>query len=251
MNRYHKNLHRIYHRLKKIRVPAKLLFIVMGVISTAWFLIRVIPKPQRAAYPCMQAAFPMMTGFLIWVGSVTGAFVTFKLSGKYFKTAKVRTGLAFVLAGIGFSIMVMIQPAMKTRAGNLLSTAEIVHPANEPMGTGWGINPGRVVWAWDQDATDENCPNTEADPFFAPDNWDQAVVDEMITSSILQLTSESTIAGAWDALFRSFNNSKGLGEVGYTTGQTIFIKANQGTSSWLGNQFTIPVRVSFFPSSGS
>ena len=235
MNRYHKNLYHIHHRLKKTRVPAKLLFIIMGVISTAWFLIRVIPKPQRAAYPCMQAAFPMMTGFLIWVGSVTGAFVTFKLSGKYFKTAKVRAGLAFVLAGIGFSIMVVIQPTMKTRAGNLLLTTEIAHPANEPMGTGWGINPGRVVWAWDQDATDQNCPNTRYDPFFAPDNWDQAVVDELITSSVLQLTSESTIADAWDALFRSFNNSKGLGEVGYTTGQTIFIKANQGTSSWLSN----------------
>ena len=235
MNRYHKNLHYIYHRLKKIRVPAKLLFIVMGAISTVWFLIRVVPKPQRAGYPCMQATFPMMTGFLIWIGSVTGTYVTFKLSGKYFKTAKVRAGLAFVLASIGFSIMVVMQPTLKTRAGNLLFTAEIAHPANEPMGTGWGINPGRVVWAWDEDATDENCPNTRYDPFFAPDNWDQAVVDELITSSVLQLTSESTIAGAWDALFRSFNNSKGLGEVGYTTGQTIFIKANQGTSSWLSN----------------
>ena len=86
----------------------------------------------------MQAAFPIMTGFLIWVGSVTGAFVTFKLSGKYFKTAKIRAGLAFVLAGIGFSIMVMMQPTLKTRAGNLTPAAEIVHPANEPMGTGCG-----------------------------------------------------------------------------------------------------------------
>ncbi len=230
---YHKKLYTVYHRLKKIHIPSKLLFIVMGVISTAWFLIRVIPKPQRAGYPCMRTAFPVMTGFLIWVGSVTGAFVAFKLSGKYFKTAKIRAGFAFVLAGIGFSIMVLMQPTIRTRAASLLSTAEIVHPANEPLGTAWGINPGRVVWDWNQGATDENCPNTEADPFYAPDNWDQAVIDEMITTSILQLTSEDAIGDAWDALFKSFNNNKGVGEVGYTAGQTIFIKINEGTSSWL------------------
>ena len=63
----------------------------------------------------------------------------------------------------------------------------------------------------------------------------QAVVDEMITTSMLQLTSENTIGNAWDALFKSFNNMKGMGEVGYTAGQTIFIKLNQGTSSWLSN----------------
>ncbi len=235
MNRYHKKLHSIYILIKKSHIPAKLIFIVMGVISTAWFLIRVIPKPQRAGYPCMQAAFPIMTGFLVWVGSITGAFMTFKLSGNYFKKAKVRTGTALVLAGVGFSIMVMMQPTMKTKAVNLLSTAEIVHPVNEPMGTSWGINPGRVVWSWDQDATDQNCPNTEADPFYASDNWDQSIVDEMITSSVLQLTSENTIGGAWDALFKSFNNNKGIGEVGYTAGQTIFIKINEGTSSWLAD----------------
>jgi len=223
----------VYHSLKKRYVPAKLLFILLGVISTVWFLIRVIPKPQRAGYPCMRTAFPIMTGFLIWLGGVTGAFVTFKLSGKYFKTAKVRTGLAFVLAGIGFSFMVMMQPSIKIRAAKLISPAEIVHPANEPLGIGWGINPGRVVWDWNQEATDENCPNTEDDPFFAPDNWNQDVVDEMITTSMLQLTSESTIGNAWDALFKSFNNKKGRGEVGYTAGQTIFIKINEGTSSWL------------------
>ncbi len=230
---YHSKLHMVYHSLKKRYVPAKLLFILLGVISTVWFLIRVIPKPQRAGYPCMRTAFPIMTGFLIWLGGVTGAFVTFKLSGKYFKTAKVRTGLAFVLAGIGFSFMVMMQPSIKIRAAKLISPAEIVHPANEPLGIGWGINPGRVVWDWNQEATDENCPNTEDDPFFAPDNWNQDVVDEMITTSMLQLTSESTIGNAWDALFKSFNNKKGRGEVGYTAGQTIFIKINEGTSSWL------------------
>ncbi len=207
----------------------------MGVISTIWFLIRVIPKPQRAGYPCMRAAFPVMTGFLLWIGSVTGAFAAFKLSGKYLRQKKVYFPILFAIIGIVFSLMVVIQPHQKSSAGILSSNAEIVHLPNEAMGVSWGINPGRVVWAWDQAATDENCPNTEADPFFASDNWDQSIVDNMITSSLLKLTSETTISNGWDELFKSFNNKKGLGDVGYTSGQTIFIKINEGTSSWLAN----------------
>jgi uncharacterized BrkB/YihY/UPF0761 family membrane protein len=32
----------------------------LGLAALIWFLIRVIPKPSRAAYPCMQAAFVFM-----------------------------------------------------------------------------------------------------------------------------------------------------------------------------------------------
>jgi uncharacterized membrane protein YuzA (DUF378 family) len=39
---------------------AKIVFIVLGISSTIWFLVRVIPKPQRATYPCMRAAAPIM-----------------------------------------------------------------------------------------------------------------------------------------------------------------------------------------------
>src|SRR5512137_957557 len=41
-------------------------FSAMGLASLVWFLIRVIPKPSRAAYPCQRAAFPLASGFVIW-----------------------------------------------------------------------------------------------------------------------------------------------------------------------------------------
>jgi hypothetical protein len=47
--------------------PPKLLFFLMGIISTIWFLIRVIPKPGRAAYPCMRVAAPFMSGFILYL----------------------------------------------------------------------------------------------------------------------------------------------------------------------------------------
>ena len=51
--------------MEKNRIPYKLVFIIMGIASTIWFLIRVIPKPSRATYPCMKVAAPFMSGFVV------------------------------------------------------------------------------------------------------------------------------------------------------------------------------------------
>jgi hypothetical protein len=54
-------------------------FILLGISSTVWFLIRVIPKPQRANYPCMQAAAPMMSGFSSCLPANKGKYTTVKV----------------------------------------------------------------------------------------------------------------------------------------------------------------------------
>ena len=56
----------------KHHLPPKVLFLVMGIISTVWFLMRVIPKPTRATYPCMQVAAPFMSGFVTYLLAVGG-----------------------------------------------------------------------------------------------------------------------------------------------------------------------------------
>jgi len=50
--------------------PPGVLFFLMGIISTIWFLIRVIPKPSRATYPCMRVAAPIMSGFVVYLISL-------------------------------------------------------------------------------------------------------------------------------------------------------------------------------------
>ena len=40
---------------------------LVGFFALVWFLIRVIPKPSRASYPCQRAAFPIASGFVIWI----------------------------------------------------------------------------------------------------------------------------------------------------------------------------------------
>jgi len=63
--------------LSKIKVPSKLVVIVISVLATIWFLVRVIPKPSRATYPCMQVVAPLMSGFVIWLISLSGAVFAF------------------------------------------------------------------------------------------------------------------------------------------------------------------------------
>jgi hypothetical protein len=48
-------------------------FYLAGISSTIWFLIRVIPKPSRATYPCMRAAAPFMSAFIIYLIGIWGS----------------------------------------------------------------------------------------------------------------------------------------------------------------------------------
>jgi hypothetical protein len=40
-------------------------FPILGLFSLIWFLIRVIPKPSRATYPCQRFAAPFAGGFVV------------------------------------------------------------------------------------------------------------------------------------------------------------------------------------------
>src|SRR5450759_1090495 len=53
-------------------IPPRLIFFILGIASTIWFLIRVIPKPVRATYPCMRVAAPLMSGFVTYLLAVAG-----------------------------------------------------------------------------------------------------------------------------------------------------------------------------------
>jgi len=87
-------------RLNKLVLKNKLfkpLFIITGLLSLIWFLIRVIPKPGRAAYPCMQATFPIASSFVIWlIGSLASISLFRKVPGAVRNRNFIKvTGFAF------------------------------------------------------------------------------------------------------------------------------------------------------------
>ena len=95
---------------------------------------------------------------------------------------------------------------------------------NQPFGVEKGINPGRVVWAWDKNATNEN-----ATTYFWL-NTNNELVYKMFRESVLKLTSKNTSKEAWDAIFKNFNKEKKGVEKGYTKGEKILVKINQTTA---------------------
>lgn len=56
----------------------KPVFIIIGLVSLCWFLFRVVPKPSRASYPCMQTAFPIASTFVLWVIGSFGSIALFR-----------------------------------------------------------------------------------------------------------------------------------------------------------------------------
>lgn len=99
--------------------------------------------------------------------------------------------------------------------------------ANEPVGEGRGIHPGRVAWI--------HCPGVAKwdgkTGLWVEDRWnDQSIADAMIPEAVMTLIGEATPEKAWNALFRNFNKVHGRGERGYRKGETIAVKLNMNNA---------------------
>jgi hypothetical protein len=121
--------------------------------------------------------------------------------------------------------------------GELRFPNAITGPANQPMGIARGVVPGRVVWVWNPDSTNENLTNRPGDGWFLPRNSDQTAVDRMLSDGLRTLSGTDSDAVAWEAIVKFHNHEcePGQTSVGaYVPGQKIFVKINAG-SSWWGN----------------
>jgi len=199
-----------------------IIFTLFGLSSLIWFLIRVIPKPSRAAYPCMKVAAPIASGFVIYlVGLLTTSFVIFKARNNFKKARYIMTAV-FVLAAMAGALLLTNSPKNPAYA-----TSTLDEP-NTPIGTATGIYPGRVVWVHNPDANNENCTNKSGDYWWMDKNNNQNVIDQMLSQSIQSMTGKTSDSEAWDALFRYYNQTHGKGDVGYTPGEKVIVKINLG-----------------------
>jgi hypothetical protein len=215
--------------LKK-QFPFKILFFFMGIISTIWFFVRVIPKPSRAAYPCMKTAAPFMSGFLMYLITLTSTGFVIRLAGRKFKKSMYLAGSALIVVVAFSSLLFLGSNPVKLRAD--ITTPLAIHTANEAMGEGIGVFPGRVVWAWDSASTNEHCTNSGDDAYFYPQNNDQEVIDRMVSEVLQKLTGTENDSAAWSAMFKHFNGMKWEEpEWEYVMYEDIFIKINAG-STW-------------------
>lgn len=220
---------------QKNRLLKRISPVIFGTLAFGWFLIRVIPKPQRASYPCMRIAYPLMSGFVIWLLGITGISASAKF---LIRNVRLKKYFLSLLALLIFLTSAAIHFMTNTKSVFAAAdTVEPVHIPNKPFGDPQGINPGRVVWAWDPAATNENCTNilSNNDGYFLPKNNNQEVIDRMLGASIQQVTGKRTQAEAWESIFKYFNKQKNGGGRGYGKDETIFIKINMGCAGWSTN----------------
>lgn len=192
---------------------------LIGFMSLIWFLIRVIPKPSRASYPCQRMAAPLASGFVVWLTALVGSSLFYRKARSLIRKSRYfLAGIFLTLAlGIIFSTIFLTDD---NKAAAAFTPSE---PGNKPMGIARGINPGRVVWIRDADATSWDGTNGD---WWDNINTNQSRVDSMVSKSIKRLTGQSSDSQAWDSLFRHFNKTKGSGDSGYIKGEKIAIKIN-------------------------
>jgi len=214
-------------KLKKLLgKPAlsKIAFIAFGISSTIWFLVRVIPKPQRATYPCMRAAAPIMSAFVIYLLSLTGSVLAFRKAKNYFRMYRYVYAASFFAIAVFCTLLVLAKNTDVVSA----STVDINSIAsNTPIGVGHGIFPGRVAWIFDPkvatwDGTDKY--------WWDEKSTSQAEADKMLKNVLISLTGKDSEAKSWDALFKNFNAEKKNISKGYAINQKIAVKINQNNT---------------------
>ena len=89
------------HKIVGINIKAAwywIFFPVIGLGALIWFLIRVVPKPSRAAYPCQRAAMPIAFGFLSFLAGITGI-------GAFCRLIKSKKPLKYAVKGAAAVLM--------------------------------------------------------------------------------------------------------------------------------------------------
>lgn len=216
---------------KWMRLSASL----VGLGALLWFLLRVIPKPSRATYPCQRAAFPVASAFVIWMCvSVTGIFSATRLR---------RFVQRYRFAGFGVCAVTILACAAWLVRSRSISAAEIATHydftpklRNVPMGIARGIYPGRVTWARDPQAAHWNGSIESAtDQWWMDQSTDQPRVDAMLSTTLRNLTRATTDETAWKMIFNYYNDrTRSLPKQGYRPGEIVAVKVNLNSSSAKG-----------------
>lgn len=200
----------------------------IGLLSLIWFLIRVIPKPSRATYPCMRLAFPLTSSFAGWLISLGGSVFLLRNAKKRLRESRYILAAIFVVVTITLTWYNLNGKPFRYFTEGLtpsLKAESLPDPVNDPIGEPKGYNPGRVVWIHDPEATDWGGADS-GESCWEPQNTDQTVVENMLSLALRLLAGKSSDDAAWDALFRYTNIQKGVGDRGYQAGEKIFVKVN-------------------------
>lgn len=213
---------------------------IIGAGALIWFLIRVIPKPSRATYPCQRAAFPIASAFVIWLTATLGSVFSFKRLKKVFSDRPFLSAICGAGFAVVFTVLLTIMPfnIPEVASGNdgtfTPATGFDWKPgaSNEPIGEAKGIYPGRVVMTRNPEAAIWSGRwNIEEDQWWLDKNTDTEKCGEMISVALQELTGTRKIRNAWKKIFQHYNETNFNQKRGYVQGETVAVKINLNNSS--------------------
>lgn len=220
----------------------KIIIFLTGLGALIWFLIRVIPKPSRATYPCQRAAFPIASSFVIWLtgvilslfgikhlGNVLSKYKWFAISGSVAIIIILIFWFSILPSGIINAIALGMDEGFKPAIGFDWKPGE----SNQPIGIARGIYPGRVVMSRNPEATKwaGNWKLNE-DQWWMDKNTDIEKVSEMLSVTLKKLTGEKTDKNAWDKIFKYYNkNARQFSNRGYQSNEIVAVKINLNSSN--------------------
>jgi len=218
-------------------IYARIAFPLVSVLAIIWFLIRVIPKPSRAVYPCQQVALGIGSTFILYLVGALGSLAIYdKIRKKINKTVALGYSAALVLiASFGIGIA-------QISSSEFVSDVTPPEGVNNPMGKERGIFPGRVVWTQNFDATNWD---EKTGMWWDDSNISQAETDKMISQTLQNLTGTNSDKKSWLRLFEYNNIHAGRGRKGYKKGEKIVIKVNMNAigkqdAEWLDKGYPSP-----------
>ena len=122
--------------LKKWTLP------LFSLLSLIWVIIRLIPKPQRAAYPCMKVAIPFASSLIIYLTGLLASVVVFKKAFRKVSESKYFIAGLLLVAGLGFSILTIFTSKQDLFAAETESyNYEDPLGPNTPIGEAKGLSP--------------------------------------------------------------------------------------------------------------
>ena len=197
---------------KVMQLWGKVIVIALGGAALIWFLIRVLPKPSRASYPCQRAAFPLASAFAIWLTGTIGSIAAIKYLGKTFAKYRLVVSICAISTMVILIGWISIMPLGISETFGAIKADTSYVPAvgydwqpgesNKPIGVAAGIFPGRVVMSRNPEATKwaGNWKKKE-DQWWLDKNTDIEKVSDMLSVTLQKLTGTKKDKDAWDYIF--------------------------------------------------
>ena len=203
------------------------LFPVTGLAALLWFLVRVIPKPSRAEYPCQRVGAPIALGGIVYLLSLCGVVSAWRHARKFIRQNRFAVAGVCAVIGLACALVVIHQNEATARAENTGTFTPSDGP-NQPIGTARGIHPGRVAWGYDLSACNWDGSSKY---WFSSNCNDQVKITKMMNNVICSVAGQTAVSNAWDALFKYKN-----GGAAYSKGEKIVVKVNLNNGGKYSNQ---------------